>query len=40
MITLPEEGSGDGAQTRSEIDVVVNWSEELREKLPAHRHTR
>ncbi|HEX5046289.1 MAG TPA: protein kinase [Gammaproteobacteria bacterium] len=40
MITLPEKGSGDDAEARSEIDVVVNWSEELREKLRVHRDTR
>jgi len=33
MITLP--GAGEGAdQPRSQVDVVLNWSEELRQRVP------
>jgi hypothetical protein len=40
MINVPEAGSGEGAQTRPEIEVVVNWLEEFRQKMPPQRGTR
>jgi len=34
MITLPGNGDAGSEQSRQQISVVLNWFEELRERVP------
>ena len=40
MITFPTADTTQGAPAQPEIDVVVNWLEELRQRVPTHRDVR